>query len=148
MKQARALATIMMFAALALVVVAGGVAIVLAAIEALSPSELLGVAGAFRTGFYASLLFGVVPAVVLGAPAYWLLWRAGRASWPAALALGAALGALVVVVEPGLTAWGIGCGIFASGLTHVAATRWLGPNNSFKHSHYHRLGGCLLLCIS
>jgi hypothetical protein len=132
MKQARALATIVMFAALALIVVGGVVAVVLATIEVLSPSELWGVTGAFRTGFYASLLFGVVPAVVLGAPAYWLLWRTGRASWPAALVLGAALGALVVVVEPGLTAWGIGCGILASGLTHVAATRWLGPNNSSK----------------
>ena len=132
MKQARALATVAMFAAIALIVVAGLVALTLAALEALSPSERWGVAGAFRTGFYASLVLGAVPAALLGAPAYWLLWRAGRASWPAALLLGAALGALVAVVESGLTVWGIGCGILASGLTHVAATRWLGPNNSSK----------------
>jgi len=132
MKHLRALATTAMFAAVALIVVAGLVAILFAAVEILSPSELWGVAGAFRTGFYASLLFGVVPAVALGAPAYWLLWRAGRATWAAVLLLGAALGALVGVVEVALAAWGVGCGVIVSGLTHVAVTRRLGPNSSSK----------------
>jgi hypothetical protein len=132
MKQARALATIATFAAVALIVVAGLVAVTLAALEALSPSELWGVAGAFRTGFYASLLFGVVPGVVLGAPVYWLLWRSGRARWLSVLLVGAVLGALIAVVESGLAPWGIGCGMLVAGLTHIAAMRWLGPNNSSK----------------
>ncbi|WP_133479992.1 hypothetical protein [Cognatilysobacter segetis] len=116
-----------MFAAISLIVVAGLVAIASAVLEVLSPSELWGVAGAFRTGFYAALLLGAMPALLLGAPAYWLLWRAGRARWRSALPVGAALGALVLLVEPGLAGWGIVCGMLVAALTHVAAARWLAP---------------------
>ena len=132
MKQARALATVALFATAALIVVAGLVAALLVVLEILSPSELWGVSGAFRAGFYASLVLGVVPSLVLGAPAYWLLWRVGRATWFTVLLLGAVLGALVAVLERDLMPWGVACGILVSGLTHIAGTRWLGPNNSSK----------------
>lgn len=123
---------IAIFATISLMVAAGAVALVLAGLEVVSPSEFWGVAGAFRTGFYATLLFGIVPAVLLGGPAYWLLWRAGRASRSTVLVLGAALGAVVAGVEPGLTAWGVGCGILVSGLTHGAVRRWLRPRYPSK----------------
>jgi hypothetical protein len=132
MKSFRELATIAMFSAVALLVVAGAVAVTFLAVEYFSPSELWGLAGAFRTGFYATLLFGVLPGVLLGAPAYWLLRRFQRAARPSVCLVGAALGALVALVEPGLVGWGVGCGIVTAGLTHFAAERWLGPNNSSK----------------
>ena len=132
MKQLRELATIAAFCAASLLVAAGGMAVVLLALEYLSPSELWGLGGAFRTGFYATLVLGVVPAVILGAPGYWMLRRSSRATALGARGLGAVLGALVGFVEPALIPWGMSCGLVAAGLTHIAAERWLGPNNSSK----------------
>jgi hypothetical protein len=132
MKYARELAALMAFAAVSLVAVAGSVAVLFAVLEHFTPTELWGLSGAFRTGFFATLVFGTVPAVLVGGPAYWLIRRCGCASWLNAVAIGGVLGTLVAVVEPALTAWGVGCGGIVAGLTHLAATRWLGPNKSSK----------------
>lgn len=129
MQVALQLMKVVLFAAGTLLVVSLGVAALFFATEELSPSEFWGAWGAFRTGFFATLLFGSGPALLLGAPGYWWLWRTGRATWLSILPLGACLGALVSLVEPALAAWGIACGIIVSGLTHVAVRRWLGPNN-------------------
>jgi hypothetical protein len=121
------LATIAAFNAVTLVVVAGAVGVIFEAFDYFAPSELWGTSRPFLTGFLAALYFGGVPALPLGVPGYYLLWRVGRATWLSACGLGAALGALVAFVEPALAAWGAGCGIVAAGLTHLAALRWLCP---------------------
>jgi hypothetical protein len=126
MKSTRQLVKTELLAAAALTMVALAVASIFVLLEVLSPSELWGPSGAFIAGLYATLVLGAVPAVLFGAPGYWLLWRLGRARWLTVLPLGAAFGALVAVLEPALLPWGITCGIVTAAITHVAAGRWLG----------------------
>lgn len=111
--------------AVSLLLVALAVALLFAGLELHSPTEFWSPYGAFGGGFHATLLLGAVPAILAGAPAYWWLWRAGRARWLTVVPLGAALGALVAVLEPALLGWGAGCGMFVAGLTHMTARRWL-----------------------
>lgn len=114
-----------------LLIVALTVACLLLSMEVVSPSELWGPRGAFRAGLYATLLLGAGPAMLLGVPAYWLLWRAGLTSWPSVIFMGGTLGALVVFIEPALAAWGVPCGILVAALTHLAARRWLERDPAF-----------------
>lgn len=132
MRHLRQLVIVTALSACALLLVALAVAAVLLALEIASPSDLWNRAGAFRTGLYATLLLGAGPALLLGAPGYWLLWRLGRARWLPVLSLGAGLGASVAFLEPAWIAWGVACGAVVAGLTHRAAQRWLGPDNSSK----------------
>lgn len=125
MKDIRPFAFIAAFSAAALVLVAAIVGLSLALIEALWPSDLWDVTGALRAGFVATLVFGAIPTLLLGAPGYWLLWRSRSISGPQACCIGAMLGALFWLIEPALAAWGIGCGAITAGLTHRAAVRWL-----------------------
>lgn len=125
MKSARQLVKTGLLAAAALIMVALAVASIFVLLEVLSPSELWGPSGAFIAGLHATLVLGAVPAVLFGAPGYWLLWRLGRARWLTVLPLGAAFGALVAVLEPALLPWGIPCGVVTAAITHVAAGRWL-----------------------
>lgn len=110
--------------ALALFLVACGAATVLAVSEVLSPSELWDVAGALWAGFWITLALGVVPALLLGAPIYWLFWRSGRGGWPVAAGLGLLLGCLVTLVEPALLPWGVACGLVTALLAQFAS-RWV-----------------------
>ena len=132
MRVARQLMQVAVFSAASLVLVAFAVALLVAGIEASSPTEFWGLPGAFGTSLYATLLIGAGPAILMGAPAYWWLWRLGQARSLVVLLLGAGLGALIAVLEPVLLGWGAGCGVAVAGLTHLAARRWLGPNQSFK----------------
>lgn len=106
MKSARQLVKTALLATAALIMVALAVASIFVLFEVLSPSELWDPSGAFIAGLYATLVLGAVPAVLFGAPGYWLLWRCRRARWLTVLPLGAALGALVAVLEPALLPWG------------------------------------------
>ncbi|WP_421683236.1 hypothetical protein HKW98_01465 [Stutzerimonas urumqiensis] len=128
MKDLHPFALIAALSATALVLVAASIGLSLAVLEALWPSDLWDVAGAFRAGFVATLAFGAIPAVLLGAPGYWLIWRSRRVTAPQACCIGAMLGASVGLIEPALAAWGIGCGAITAGLTHGAAVRWLGDD--------------------
>lgn len=128
MRVARQLLQAAAFAAASLLLVALAVALLVAGLEASSPTEFWGLPGAFGTGLHATLLIGAGPAILIGAPAYWGLWRLGRARSLIVLPLGAALGALVGVLEPPLLGWGAGCGMVVAGLTHLAAKRWMGPD--------------------
>lgn len=132
MRNACDLLRVATLAATSLVLVAFGVAFVFLVLEVLSPSELWGRYGAFSAGLYATLAFGAVPGVVLGAPVYWWLWRTDHARWTTVFPLGAALGSLVAIVEVSLTPWGVGCGSAVAGLTHFAANRWLEAHSSSK----------------
>lgn len=132
MRAARQLMQVAMFSAASLAVVAFSVALLVAGLEASAPTDLWDASGAFSAGFYATLLVGAAPAIFVGAPAYWWLWRLRQARWLIVLPLGAGLGALIGMLEPALLSWGAGCGMAVAGLTHLAATRWLGPVQSFK----------------
>lgn len=132
MQNAGALGTIALLVGGSLLVAALGVGSVLAAWELLAPSDFWAFGGAFSGGFVATVLLGAVPALALGVPAYWFLWRTHRARWPVALGLGGVLGALIALAEPGLALWGVGCGTVCAGLTHLGAARWLGPNSSSR----------------
>lgn len=125
----RPLMKVAVIAAASLLAVATAVALLLAALEMGWPSEFWSPWGAFRAGLYASLALGAGPAMLVGAPTYWLLWRAGFASTTSAVLLGAASGALAGLIEPALVAWGMACGAVAAGLTHRVARRWLGAKN-------------------
>lgn len=115
---------LMLVSALALLLVAAGVGGLLALDAVRAPNELFGVAAALRLGFVATLAFGAGPALLVGAPGYWLLWRTGRAGWTAALLLGTAAGSLLLVLEPALALWGAGCGAAAAAIVHAVARRW------------------------
>lgn len=125
MRDVRQLMYIVVLSAASLVLVVLAVAAVLIAQELYAPTALWGPGGAFRAGFFVTFLLGAGPAVLLGAPAYWGLWRSGRARWHWVLLIGAGLGVLVAVIEPALVAWGAGCGLAVAALVHVAAMRWL-----------------------
>lgn len=112
--------------AVALLIVGLTVGGLLFTLEVLSPSDLWTPPGAFVAGLTASLLLGAGPALLLGVPAYWLLWRRRRAQWRTILPLGAALGALIVVIEPALLGWGVLAGVGTAVLTHLAARGRLG----------------------
>ena len=76
------------------------------------------------------LIIGLPVVVVLVAPAYALLLRAGRASFPAAAAIGAAPGLAMLLLTRELAVPALVTGL-AVGLT----THWVcrvRPNNSFK----------------
>ncbi len=110
--------------ALALFLVACGTAMVLAVSEVLSPSELWDVAGALWAGFWITLALGAIPALLLGAPIYWLFWRSGRGGWSVAAGLGVVLGCLVGLIEPALLPWGVACGLVTALLARLAS-RWV-----------------------
>ena len=88
------------------------------------------------------LIIGLPVVVVLAAPAYALLLRAGRASFPAAAAIGAAPGLAMLLLTRELAVPALVTGL-AVGLT----THWVcrvRPNNSFKPTPCRGVGHVLL----
>lgn len=110
--------------AAAVLLVAVAIGIALALLEWVRPSELWDRWGAFRSGFIATTVLGMAPALVFGTPAYALLQHAGRARWGAVIALGAGLGSLVALFDVAFLGWGVAAGAAVAGLTHIGATRW------------------------
>lgn len=126
----RQLIQVIACAAVSLLTVALAMAFLFLFLEQISPSELFTSSAAFRVGFQATLMFGVLPAILFGAPAYWWIWRQGQARWLTILPLGAVLGLLVFLLDSALIGWGVGCGALVAGLTHILARRWLGAKPS------------------
>ncbi|MCH8496863.1 MAG: hypothetical protein LAT63_00165 [Marinobacter sp.] len=110
MRALRQLIQVMVFSAVSLLVVAIAIALLFLALELASPSELWRPFGAFRVGFYATLVVGAAPAILVGAPAYWWVWRLGYARWLIVLPVGAVLGTLAALLDLALIGWGVGCG--------------------------------------
>lgn len=121
----RAFFTIAGCSAAALLLVAVAMALVFAVSELLFPSELWTVANAFWIGFCVTLLLGGLPTLLLGAPAYWLLWRRERAAWLPAALVGGMLGSLVMLLDPAFLFWGAGCGLATGVLTHLIHRCWV-----------------------
>lgn len=125
----REFAAIVVLVATSLSAVACAMGALFAMLEWLSPSELWGLGGALRTGFLATVALGSAPALLVGAPLYWILWRRRHATRLASAVLGSVAGALVAALEPSLVAWGAGCGAATALLTHGLARRRGGPFN-------------------
>ena len=88
-------------------------------------------ADAAKTFFLATLYFGVVPVVLLGAPSYFALIRYSQPRWPHVLLIGVAPGILALPLDLVLGSTAIVCGVVVASVTHILFPR-LGPNNSFK----------------
>ena len=74
-------------------------------------------------GIYA-VLFGVLPVLLLGAPAYtWLKYKR-RASSPLVVALGACPGLAILPLDSNLGTWFVACGMLVATLTHVLSKRF------------------------
>jgi hypothetical protein len=115
----------------ALLVVAAAMAAYGAADSSLNGNSLLGPAASAQVVFGYTAIFGVLPALLIGAPGYVTLLRHNLASWPYVLLLGVLPGLVVLPVELSLGFWAIICGASVALLTHLMC-RGLGPNISFK----------------
>jgi len=116
---------------LALLIVAGAMSAYGTADAARYADSLLSPTASAKIIFGYTLIIGVLPVVVVGAPGYVILLRKHLALWPYALGLGVLPGLLVLPFELSLGFWAIICGAAVALLTHIMCRR-LVPNNSFK----------------
>lgn len=116
-------------ALLSLALVAGAMAAYSAIPSAVAASSVLTPAGSAHVVFLGTVVFGFVPVVLLGAPAYAWLSHRGLASWWAVLALAAWPSAVAVFLDMELAVLSSICGIAIAGITHLACRRWLSTNN-------------------
>ena len=119
-----------MAAFLALLAFAVLLASVSAVITALSESAILGVVRSFFIVFAYTLIFGIIPALFIGAPSYAWLWHKGYASWITATCLGVALCAPFFLVGKEFGVWAIAGGSAVAIATHAVCR--VGANYSFK----------------
>lgn len=110
------------------------VALALAALAALESSSQLnpvfGPAASAWLLFSYTLIIGVAPALLIGAPGYLLLLRGRKANWLAILSLGAAPGIALLFVATDLGLWATGCGLAVATITHLACRRLI---SELKH---------------
>ena len=131
MELIRQLLKIAVVALVALLVVAGGMALLfgLGVGDLAIPLTPLGAAaGVFAVTFLA----GAGPALLFAPPIYLYFWRSQRATWWSAVVSGAIGGALIGLLDSAVMGYSVTGGVIVAVLTHVGASRWLGPNNSFK----------------
>jgi len=102
------------------------------AIDATSSPGLFSPAASAQIGFFGTLLFGVAPVTLFGAPAYVYLARRGLATWRVVALVALAPVALLLFIDMGLAIIALLCGSTVAGLTHLICIRWVGPNNSSK----------------
>ena len=81
--------------------------------------------------FAYTVILGLLPVVVVGAPGYLALLRHNRANWPYVILLGVAPGLLALPFGAWTGFLAIVCGAAVATLTHLMCRR-LGPNHSFK----------------
>ena len=129
----RQLVVVELVALAALLFAAGAVAAYGAVDSASHPNSIVDPAGSAWVGFAYTLGLGAPTVVLLGAPAYLLLLRAGSLNWLRVTALGAAPGVLLVFLAGGVGVIATVCGIFVASATHLVCRR-LGPNNSCMDS--------------
>ena len=118
-------------ALVALLIVAGGMALLFGlGVGGLAvPLTPLGAAaGVFAVTFLA----GAGPALLVAPPVYLFFWRSQRATWFSAVIAGAIGGALIGLLDSAVMGYSIAGGVVVAVLTHVGASRWLGPNNSIQ----------------
>lgn len=72
-----------------------------------------------------AIMFGLLPATLLGAPIYTWLKSINRASWTNVLGLGVLPGIVVLPFERELTIWVMLCGCVVAISTHVPSKRFI-----------------------
>jgi hypothetical protein len=97
-------------------------------------SSLLSPASSAKMAFAYTLAFGIVPALLLGGPGYFALWRFGKGRWFYALLAGVLPGIVLVPMEPSLASWVALCGGAVALITHGLHRKW-GPNISLKRTN-------------
>jgi len=102
------------------------------AIDAIRSPGMFSPAGSAQIGFFGTLIFGVAPVTLFGAPAYVYLSRRGLATWRLVALVALAPVAMLLFVDVGLAIIALLCGSTVAGLTHLVCSRWAGPNNSSK----------------
>jgi len=118
-------------ALLSLLIVAGAMSAYGAADSARHAAPLLSPSASAQILFSYTLIIGILPVTLVGAPGYVVLLRKDVARWPYALGLGVFPGFVVLPLELSLGFWAIICGAAVALVTHIMCRR-LGPNNSFK----------------
>lgn len=81
--------------------------------------------------FTSTLIFGAIPAIVLGGPIYFLLLKNREPRWLYVILLGVTPGLAILPFDFLVGSIAIACGLFVASLTHLGCRR-LGPNQSFK----------------
>ena len=81
--------------------------------------------------FTSTLLIGVVPAIALGGPLYFLLLKHREARWLYVIMLGVSPGLVFLPFDFLLGTLAIVCGLLVASLTHLGCRR-LGPSPSFE----------------
>jgi len=87
-------------------------------------ASLLSPADAGWIGFAYTMIFGALPALLFGAPAYALLAQAGRASWTTTMVVGIVPGLLAGLIETWLAVYALVCGVVVAAATHFLVQRW------------------------
>jgi hypothetical protein len=119
-------------AALASLFVAAALMAAYGLVDATRSPGMISAAGSAQIGFFGTLLFGVLPVTLFGAPIYVWLARANLATWLSVSALGFLPSALLALVDLELAFLALLCGPTIAWLTHLACRRWVSPNNSSK----------------
>ena len=88
--------------------------------------------------FTSTLLFGVIPAIALGGPIYFIFLKQREPRWLYVILLGVTPGLLLLPFDVLLGTLATVCGLLVASLTHLGCRR-LGPNQSFKPTPSARL---------
>lgn len=106
---------------------------------------LLGVAGALHTHYspgmfspagaagiyyFGTLMFGILPVVLYGAPAYAWLARTGRANWITVTIVALVPAPLLLPFDFHLAATTLVCAPPVAWLTHLACRKWVHPDGT------------------
>ena len=94
------------------------------ALESISfKSALIGPWDSATLLFGYALIFGLVPALLFGAPLYFALSYWVTPSWHLALLVGVVPGFVALAIEPSIAPWALGGGAAVALLTHMGAKR-------------------------
>ncbi len=96
--------------------------------------SLLSPVASAKIGFVYTLAFGLLPALLLGAPMYFGLVRLGKDHWFYVLPAGVLPGIFFMPFEASLAFWVILCGAAMALITHGLHRKW-GPNHSLKRTN-------------
>ena len=121
-------------ALLALLIVALGMSGYGAIDSMLHANSLLDPLASVKIVFAYTVILGILPVVVIGAPAYLALHRYNRARWLYVLLLGMAPGLVAFLFETWTGFLAVVCGAAVATLTHLMCRR-LGPNSSFNPTY-------------
>lgn len=115
----------------ALLVVAGAMAAYGAADSSFNANSLLSPTASAQIAFGYTVILGLLPALLIGAPSYVALLQHNLARWPYVLLLGILPGLVVLIIEITLGFWIIVCGATVALITHFIYHQF-GLKNLYK----------------